>query len=353
MTADSFSSLKLAQWPEQDRLLWLAAREPGDFFDDAGLAADWRPATVVNVEYHYGTFLWWLRTMGRLDEKAKPVDRANAVNIHDFIHVYSVDHAQSSVAAVVHVIGDLVRVTSPEADIPWIANLARRIKRKARPQKPTAQRRSPLIHLIRLGDMLMDRGQATLIDDAAAGALMFRDGLMIVTEVALPLRRKNIASLRLGASLFRDGSSYRVKFTGDEMKNGQDFEGRYPDSLTSALNVYFDTIRPILRAGSKSEDDGSVWLGHRGEPMIGASISLRLRELTQRHVGVPFAAHSFRHSAATDIALLDPKHVGIVKSVLGHASPLSGDYYNLASGFEAASRYQALLADLRRNDRDT
>ncbi len=353
MTASPFSSLKLAQWPEQDRLLWLAAREPGDFFDDAGLAADWRAATVVNVEYHYGTFLWWLRNVGRLDEKAKPVERATVVNIHDFIAAYAADHAQSSVAAVVHVIGDIIRVTSPDADVPWIASLARRIKRKARPVKPTAQRRSPLIHLIRLGDGLMERGQTALVDDPSAGALMFRDGLMIVTEVALPLRRKNMASLRLGVSLFRDENGYRVKFAGDEMKNGQDFEGRYPDSLTPALDLYFDMIRPILRAGSKREDDGSLWLGRWGEPMIGASISLRLRELTQRHIGVPFAAHSFRHSAATDIALLDPKHVGIVKSMLGHASPLSADYYNLASGFEAASRYQALLADLRTNDRDT
>jgi integrase/recombinase XerD len=68
---------------------------------------------------------------------------------------------------------------------------------------------------------------------------------------------------------------------------------------------------------------------------------------------VPFAAHSFRHSAATDIALLDPKHVGILKSILGHASPLFADCYNLVSGFEAASRCQALLADMRKNDRDT
>ena len=67
---------------------------------------------------------------------------------------------------------------------------------------------------------------------------------------------------------------------------------------------------------------------------------------------MPFAAHSFRHSAATDIALHDPKHVGIVKSVLGHASPLSADYYNLASGFDAASRYQALLVELRRKDKE-
>ena len=170
---------------------------------------------------------------------AKPVDRATAANLHAFIDAYSADHAQSSVAAVVHVIGNIVRVTSPEADIPWIANLARRIKRKARPVKPTARRRSPLIHLIRLGDGLMERGQATLVDDPSAGALMFRDGLMIVIEVALPLRRKNMASLRLGASLFRDEIGYHVKFAGDEMKNGQDFEGRYPDSLTPALDALF------------------------------------------------------------------------------------------------------------------
>ncbi|WP_442756697.1 hypothetical protein ACNHKD_08935 [Methylocystis sp. JAN1] len=86
--------------------------------------------------------------------------------------------------------------------------------------------------------------------------------------------------------------------------------------------------------------------------MKGFSISFRLRELTERHVGIPFAAHSFRHSAATDIALLDPQHVGIIKSVLGHASPLSAEHYNLAFGFEAASRYQALLATLRRRDKD-
>lgn len=352
MSRGSFSSLKLEDWPPLDRELWLAARTPGDFFEDAGLAAGWRPATVANVEGHYGTFLWWLQKVGRLDTDARPLGRASAVNIQDFIDAYAVDHAASSTAAIVHVIADVVRVTSPDAEVPWIMRLARRMKGKAKPLKPTAQRRSPLIYLIRAGDALIERGGQTVIDDPARGALLFRDGLMIAMQIALPLRSKNLTSLRLGVSLIREQTHFRVQFRGDEMKNGQDFQGQYPESLTETIDFYVETVRSILRAGVKPPDHGSFWLGRRGEPMKGFSISQRLRKLTERHVGVPFAAHSFRHSAATDIALLDPQHVGIIKSVLGHASPLSADYYNLASGFEAANRYQALLADLRRRDKD-
>lgn len=351
MSKGSFSSLKLQDWPTRDRKLWLAAREPGDFFEDAGLAAGWRPATVVNVESHYGTFLWWLQSVGRLDADAEPLGRASAVNIQDFIDAYRVDHAASSAAAIVHVIADFVRVTSLDTEVPWIMRLARRMKGKAKPLKPVAQRRSPLIYLIRAGEAFMERGRRTVIDDPAWGALLFRDGLMIAMQIALPLRRRNLALLRLGVSLIREETHYRVQFHGNEMKNGQDFQGHYPDSLTETIDFYVETARPILRAGVLSPDDGSFWLGRRGAPMKGVSISLRLRTLTERHVGIPFPAHSFRHSAATDIALLDPRHVGIIKSVLGHASPLSADYYNLASGFEAASRYQTLLAELRQHDK--
>lgn len=352
MSKGSFSSLKRTDWPKRDRELWLTARAPGDFFEDAGLAAGWRPATVANVEYHYGTFLWWLQSAGRLDAGAQPLDRASAVNIQDFIDAYTVDHAASSAAAIIHVIADMVRVTSPEAEVPWIMRLAQRMKGKAKPLKPTSQRRIPIIYLIRAGDELIERGRSTLRDNPAAGALLFRDGLLISMQIALPLRRKNLASLRLGVSLTRDETHYGVRFHGDDMKNGQDFHGSYPESLTEAIDFYVETARPILRAGVLGPDDGSFWLGRRGAPMKGFSISVRISELTEGHVGISFGAHSFRHSAATDIALLDPRHVGIIKSVLGHASPLSAEHYNLASGFEAASRYQELLADLRRRDRE-
>ena len=85
--------------------------------------------------------------------------------------------------------------------------------------------------------------------------------------------------------------------------------------------------------------------------MASDSISLRVSRHLRQHFGVSLTLHSFRHSVATDIALLDPKHVGITKSVLGHASPLTAKYYNLASGFEAAATYQTVLEGMRFKDR--
>ncbi|MBT3071668.1 hypothetical protein KKP04_12420 [Rhodomicrobium sp. Az07] len=113
----SFSSLKVHDWPERDRKLWQDARTQGGFLDDSGLAADWRPSTVVTTEYRYGTFLWWLRERGSLDANATPEARATIETIRAFIGDYSQGHATSSVADVVRTVADIVRVTAPEADV--------------------------------------------------------------------------------------------------------------------------------------------------------------------------------------------------------------------------------------------
>lgn len=350
MRSGSFSSLKVADWPQRDRELWEQARSPGSLFDDEGLAAAWRQPTVINTEYNYGTFLWWLASKGELDVQARPANRANTASLQSFISAYAEGHARSSVAAVVRTIADMVRVTEPEADCQWIYNLAHRLKRGATPVKAPAQRRSPVLHLIRTGDLLIKQGRDLLHDDPVAGAVMVRDGLLIVMTTALPLRRRNIAGLRIGHSLIRGETAYRVEFTGSETKNGRDLEGNYPESLTTDIDGYVEVVRPILRRNASGEDDGWLWLARGGQPMLGATISKRMRELTAQHVGVPLAAHAFRHSAATDIAIHDPQHVGIIKSVLGHASPLSAVHYNLAATSVSARRYQDLMADLRAHD---
>jgi integrase len=279
------------------------------------------------------------------------VDRATKANVTEFVDAYSADRASSSVAAVVRTIADMVRVTSPEAEVQWIYGMVLHIKRGAEPVKPLAQRKRPATELLQLGETLMERGHALLPDDPAAGAVRYRDGLMIATEINLPLRRKNFAALQLGKSLSRLDARYRITIPGTHMKNGRDFEGWYPESLTAALDFYVERVRPILRAGRKDGDEGWLWLGRHGDPMKGASISARVRDLIRAHTGVPLSLHSFRHSAATDIALHDPKHAGIIKSVLGQASPLSAKHYDLASAFDAAIRYQAMLSDQLKEDK--
>lgn len=344
----SFSSLKVHDWPERDRTLWQNARTKGGFLDDAGLAADWRPATLVTAEYHYGTFLWWLRERGSLDTNATPEARATVDILRRFAEEYSRGHAVSSVAAVVRIIADMVRVTAPTADVQWIYETSRRLKRKAIPVKPLSHRMCPTTDLVRIAEALMERGVALLEDDPARGALLFRDGLMILTETCLPLRRKNCAGLRLGHTLFRDEDCFRVALPADAMKNGQPFEGWYPVWLTSKLDLYIETLRPNL-LGCVT-DEGWLWLGRRGEPLQGATISSRLREVLRQTLGVPLSLHAFRHSATTDIAIHAPAEIGIARSVLGHASPLSARFYDLSSNMEASARHQKMMSDMIREN---
>ena len=289
---------------------------------------------------------------GRLDPSSTPCQRATAENIEEFVNDYAADHAGATAATVMRIIADMVRVTAPAAEVDWLYALARRIKRNATPVKPPSHRARPAFELVEVALSLMERGEKLLQECPDRGALHFRNGLMIIAETSLPLRRSNYAGLRLGYTLHREEDRYRVAFPGAAMKNKRDFEGWYPDWLTDRFDFYVEHVRPVLRAGLKKPDEGWLWLGRRGEPMKGVSISVRLREVLRDAIGVPLPLHSFRHSVTTDIALHDPKHVGIVKSLLGHSSPLSARYYDLASNFEASVRFQTLMAKLIGADSD-
>ncbi len=345
-----FSALPVEEWPERDRTLWAASRQDGGYWDDDGLAAHWRPATIVTAECHYGTFLWWLKKEGRLHPTSTPVERATQDNIKDFIEDYSANHAASSVGAVIRVVADMVRVTAPATDVRWVYGLARRIKRQAIPVKPPNHRMHPAIELVSVANALMERGEQLLEERPLRAAIHFRDGLMILAETSLPLRRKNYAGLRLGHTLYRGETGYRVSLPAGEMKNHRDWEGWYPDWLTERFDLYIEQVRPVLRGGLKKPDEGWLWLGRRGLPLKGVCISTRIREIMQTTIGVPLSLHGFRHSVTTDIAIHDPQHVGIVKSLLGHSSPTSSRYYDLASNMEASVSFQRLMSSLIQDD---
>ena len=346
MSALSFSSLKSPMWPQIDQTLWAQARISAGLFDDAGLAAHWRPATIEGVEYHYGTFLWWLQVMNNLDPSQTPFARCTREVIRAFIDSYSQSHAPHSVATVVKAIYDFLRVSCPAQDASAIMRMAGRLRRKARPAKPPAQRKCSLQSLDMISETLLAEGLSLLYTYPPGAALAYRDGLTFAMETALPLRRKNFEGLQLGKTLERRNGIYHVKFEGEGYKNGYLFEGNYPKELTPVIDAYVKHFRPILRHKAKGKDEGWFWLGEYGQIIRGKTISGRVREITRTYLGYPLSLHAFRRSVATHIGQTDPAHIGIIKAVLGHASDLSAADYNLASANDAASKYRALRAKL-------
>jgi integrase len=86
--------------------------------------------------------------------------------------------------------------------------------------------------------------------------------------------------------------------------------------------------------------------------MTEIGIYFSISQLTKKHFGHVISPHLFRDSAATSIAIEDPEHTHVVRSVLGHSTTQSGErHYIHARALEASRRYQQRILGLRRQSR--
>ena len=336
-----FGSLKPKDWPDVDRALMNKARQGGGLFGPRGVAAKWSASNLETVEYRYGVFLWWLQRAGRLDPSASPSMRASPEIIEAFVADYGAGHASVSTAGVVHGVREALRAMEPQADLTMIACAAAHLRAVAKPRPKIARMADP-IELLQLAEAMIDFGERRLGEGHMLSALKVRDGLMMLALLACPIRRADFESLRLGDTLLRDNRGFHVSLY--ESKTGAPYQADYPARLTDAFETYVDRARPILVARANKPDEGWLWLGEKGEPMTGKALSRRIRALILEHLGRPMSAHLFRDCVATEIALRDPAHIGIVAPVLGHARhETSEKYYNQAKSFEAFRRHQELI----------
>ncbi len=338
----------IEHWPVRDRSLWAEAKLPGRPFRKKGRAADFRPDTIRLTEHGYGTYLAWVLMRGALDPGAEPIDRISPAMIYAFAEDYGADHAPSGVALIVRGVAYLVRATHPPDGAPWLTRTAHEMANSASPVKNKTAQMASLAEILALGDKLMKNGTDELHRGYRSGAQTFRDGLMLTALATRPFRRRNLAALQIGRTFFFNGKEARVAFDPRETKTGSKIAFDYPDFLVPVFDLYLREARPILRSHSDGVDDGMLWVGRRGRPMDGEEITQRIGNVTKANLGRRIGPHLFRDCAATDIAIHDPIHVGITKSVLGHATlATSQKYYNQASAYRAALRQRSVIDALR------
>jgi hypothetical protein len=160
-----------------------------------------------------------------------------------------------------------------------------------------------------------------------------------------PLRRANMAGLRLGTSLTRRGGSWWISLAAAETKTGRPIEVPLPEAVTAPLERYLDQHRPLLLAGGS---DDHLWITKDGTWLRPHAVFARVTTLTRARLGVAINPHLFRDCAATSIALDDPAHVLITRDVLGHRTlATSQRHYNQAGSLEAARVWQAQVRRLR------
>ncbi len=333
--------LRLARWPEADRAAWAAAFEAGDIFDGRGPAAHWAAGTRRSVASGYGRWIGYLTSMEPGALTLAPAERITRERLRCYR-----DHLTSEISPaggfnyINHLYG-AIRVMAPEPDWRWLKTLVWRLDGRTSRRNKAGRMVTPG-RLIRLGEDLMQQARPKA-DDLHA-AIAFRDGLVIALLACRPVRRRNLAAMRIGQHLVQSGRRWHIVFEANETKNRQPYEANVPEFLQPSLERYLDEIRPMF---PKANSHDGLWASAKGGPLSDAALYAQVCKRTRAAFGRPINLHLFRDIAATEIAYRDPARIGIARDLLGHSDLRAVDrHYNQASQVQAGRAYhQALLEE--------
>lgn len=345
--------LPIAEWPELDRLLWLAAIAPTDpFAESGGTRARQRPISNRNIARGHGRWLTFLSERDPAFGAEHPADRfAPDVVIAYIEDLVRHGNRKSTLVVRLEELREAAKVMDPDRDWSFIGRLAAKIlaRRDIHPSTPHLFQFISTVRLLEFGLGLMDRAEKMNV--RRLSAVLYRDGLMIALLALRPLRRRNLTELTIGGDLFGNGLAWSINIPAAASKTHQPLLYQWPQELVEPLNRYLSIYRQLLaaRSGRWRRDIGQrLWISSDGSPMTQDAIADRLRFQTQKHFGFTISPHKFRHAAATTLAVYASAHVREAAPLLGHRDPRTTEqYYNLAGSLEAHRKFGAELDGLR------
>lgn len=339
--------LLFEDWPAADRRAWDAAIRPASLFGEGGTAAHWAAATLRGYQAAYGRWLRFLLSRGWLEIEAPFASRASPERVAAYVESLEVRVSPLSVWSYLSDLHNIHYRIAPDCDWLWLRDIVNRLHLRVGPRHIAPGRLQPIDELFRAGIAAMDRVEAEGPEPRLRDSVHYRDGLMVALLAGTLLRVKNFATLELRRSLIRHSDDYLLVVPSVEVKNRQEIEQPIIGRLTAYLDRYFAHHHPPLLQGGESKH---LWINQYGGVMKPHAVGKTITKVTGNLVGAPISAHLFRHCAATTIAIEDPEHAMIIRSVLAHARIETAErYYNRAGIAEAGRRHAATITELRRS----
>lgn len=336
--------LPVDAWPEPDRRLWAAAFRKGDLLDDGGPGAIWAEGSRRSVCYSYRRWLGFLTREEPTALRLQPADRATLDRVECYVVALQASITPAGTYNYVKHLYDAMRVMAPNHDWAWLERLAWSLGRLVTPRNKR-HRVVPAHELVQLGLDLMHNAMADDGTSVSNRALHYRDGLVIALLATRPIRRRNLAMIRIDVHLRRDGIGYRLSFGAEETKTRTPLELELPEMLTAPMDSYLQKWRPQIHGADRHD---GLWASAKGCPLGDDAIYRRVCQHTHDTFGHPINPHLFRDCVATTIAVEDPANVAIAAELLGHASLATTQRWYIQAGtMEAAHAHQREINNAR------
>ena len=337
--------LKVEEWQEVDQQHWRTMLHPGGLFDDDGRAAHWAPATIEKNRKGYGRWLGRIGQTGELDPGVEPWERVTPTRVSDYVKHLQNEVAPYTVIGRLNELSAVMQAMAPDEDWSWLNRAISHLK-AARPRAREKQSRlRPSRTLFRTAIKELRRINPDGTKGSIHKAVRYRDTLIVALLASRPLRRSNLAAMRIGSHLVDIGDGYKIVFESDEMKNRKFFETGVNKQLSPFIDRYIADWRPLLLKDKKTD---RLWVSLRGQPMSGHDIYLRVTANTKVLFGQSMNPHLFRDAMATSVAIEDPENVRIIMALNGHSSLRTDErYYIQAGSIDAGRQYHAMIRERR------
>lgn len=347
--------LPVAMWPEQDRLVWEAACTPTSILEDTGgELAHLAPISQRKTTKGWGRFLNHLRFNDPAALLEPVAARITLSRVRGYVRrLEELDNSTRTVLCRLQELGDAARILAPDDEFSFINRIASHVRGRHRPARPKTNR-VMADEIATLAYTLMEAAEA---ETGPAGAIQFRDGLMLILLSHLPLRRKNFTALTLGEDLvFRQGQWF-ITLTPAQTKTHAYFEAALHPNLVPWLETYLAKHREVLLASEgrwKTDPGERLWISSHGSPMTQTAMYDRVSRLTKAAFGESISPHRFRDMAASTIASHAPEYIHAAAPLLGHATLRTTEkYYRQARAQEGQKRYVSTLQNIRRKVNET
>lgn len=338
--------MPFVEWPEIDRLAWTAAIAKADtLLDEAGLASNWRPATLKWVRDGYGRWLTFLDRQGLLDHDCPPADRLTEDRLRALIVELKAAVSSNTLRNRIVGLKEAMRVMAPDREFRYLRRAQTRLKARALPLRNKREQMVPSHDIYRLGAQLLSNAERDDRMVKLKRACLYRDGLMIMMLACRPIRRRNFASLRLGHQLLKWDDLYLIVLDGMETKSHREYELAFPAAMTIFIERYMDHYRQQLLNGSQNDH---FWISGKCHPLVDTGIYGIVTRRTREAFGFAIPPHRFRDIAVTSMGEIDPELVRTAPMLLHHSDlRVSEKYYNQARDAAATNVYQMYIKESR------
>lgn len=331
MTVAPRTALPLRDWPDMDKALWAKAMQTGDFLEADGKAAHWAAPTKLQVQKGYGKWLYFqnLESDTATSTPQKPSERISEATLRAYL-AWLEDQglASQTIASRITDLTEALRVMEPEANLELLRTLCTTLQGQAEPSRNKHAR-------IRAPREIWEACEAFMLEIARAQspltypiASRYRDAMILGVLAHRPLRRRNIASLVLGAHLVQDAGKWYCHIPHTETKDGRSIEFGLPQDagFAACFSYYLKTVRQKLLKHHPIDQDvlhtltGPLWVSTRGRILTDHGLYYAVTRISEELLGKPIYPHLLRDCAASAMSSDAPEYILAASRILGHSS---------------------------------